>query len=185
MKQSLSEILAKLHESKETGIFSIIFASEKNLLKFYLRDGEIYHISFGLKKGLQCLNELHNREPISYNFVPNIEIDMKSEDILSTAKLLDSLKQIDKPISSQEISSIKSAEFQKIKEQIKISLIKQIGPIGGKIIEKYIDEKWFPSNPLTKNDILKLVDMLKDEIEDLQSKKEFLSEVNKLLEVYK
>ncbi len=88
-------------------------------------------------------------------------------------------------MSAEEPFSIKSLEFQKIKDSIKIALIRQIGPIGGKILEKYIVEKWTPSNPLTKDDILRLAEMLKDEIEDPLSKREFLAEVNKLLEVYK
>ena len=185
MKQNLSEIVAKLNENKETGLLSITFNSEKNLLKFYFKDGQIYHISFGLKKGMQCLNELQNKEPISYNFVSNFTIDIKSHDITSTEKVLENLRQLDKFVVTQEKYSIKSIEFQKIKEDIKIALIRQIGPIGGKILEKYIAEKWFPTNPITKNDIQKLVDILKDEIEDATAKREFLSEVNKLLEVYK
>jgi len=42
-----------------------------------------------------------------------------------------------------------------------------------------------PSSPPSKEDFLKLIDMLKDEIEDSSGRREFLIEANKLLEVYR
>ncbi|GAB6183286.1 hypothetical protein [Thermodesulfovibrio hydrogeniphilus] len=185
MKKNLFEIMTKIFNNKETGVLSLAFAEESNLFKFYFKDGEIYHVSFGLKKGNPCLKEIEKKEPTSYNFVSNITIDIKSNDLPTTEKIIEYIKNLNKQVSAEEPFSIKSLEFQKIKDSIKIALIRQIGPIGGKILEKYIVEKWTPSNPLTKDDILRLVEMLKDEIEDPLSKREFLAEVNKLLEVYK
>ncbi|MGB9821889.1 hypothetical protein [Thermodesulfovibrio sp.] len=184
MKKNLADIIDNLSRTKSTGLLTINFSSEKNLLKFYLKDGEIYHISFGFKKGLQCLDDLASRQPVSCSFIPQISLDMTSDDIPSTEKLIKQLKEMNKFIDSQDSTSL-SSDFAKIKDGIKTALIRQIGPIGGKITEKYISEKWVPSNPPSKEDFLNLIDMLKEEIEDPQSRREFLQEVNKLLEVYK
>lgn len=183
MKKPFSEIVENLHTNKKTGLLTVTCASEKNLFKFYFKNGEIYHISFGFKKGFYCLDELSQKELLCYNFIPEITIDITSNDIPSTEKVITILKEMAKFVSSDSVAT--SPDIVKIKEAIKTALIRQIGPIGGKITEKYITEKWTPSNPPTKEDFLNLIDMLKEEIEDASSRKEFLQEVNKILEVYR
>ncbi|HHW20699.1 hypothetical protein [Thermodesulfovibrio thiophilus] len=184
MKKNLADIIESLFENKSTGFLSIVLNSEKNLIKFYFKNGDIYHISFGFKKGAQCINELLSKEPQQCNFIPMITVDMTSDDIPSTEKIIEMLRDMNKFINITEAMS-PSADFGKVKEGLKIALIKQIGPIGGKLIEKTIQEKWMPSSPPSKEDFLKLIDMLKDEIEDSSGRREFLIEANKLLEVYR
>lgn len=53
MKKNLADIIESLFENKSTGFLSIVLNSEKNLIKFYFKNGDIYHISFGFKKGAQ------------------------------------------------------------------------------------------------------------------------------------
>jgi hypothetical protein len=84
-------------------------------------------------------------------------------------------------VSFGDDASAESSDFIKIKEGLKVALIKQIGPIGGKIVEKIIQEKWTPSSPPVKEDFIKLIDLLKDEIDDPLSRKEFLTDANKLI----
>ncbi|WP_353683359.1 hypothetical protein V4D30_05655 [Thermodesulfovibrio sp. 3907-1M] len=181
MKKNLADIIENLFKIKSTGLLTVNFSSEKNLLKFYLKNGEIYHISFGFQKGRRCLDEISFRQPVSYNFIPQISIDITSNDIPSTEDIIKNLQKLDKFVISSDSSFVQASEFQKIKDDIKTALIRQIGPIGGKITEKYINEKWVPSQPPSKEDFLNLIDMLKEEIEDPQSKREFLNEVNKIL----
>lgn len=181
MKKNLADIIENLFQTKSTGLLTVNFASEKNLLKFYMKNGEIYHISFGFQKGKRCLDEIASRQPVSFNFIPQISIDMTSNDIPSTEDIIKNLKNMNKFVSSADSSLVQSSDFQKIKDGIKTALIRQIGPIGGKITEKYISEKWIPSQPPSKEDFLNLIDMLKEEIEDPQSRREFLNEVNKIL----
>ncbi|ACI21357.1 hypothetical protein [Thermodesulfovibrio yellowstonii] len=181
MKKNLADIIENLYESKSTGLLTIIFASEKNLFKFYFKTGQIYYLSFGFKKGVQCLNEIISREPVSYNFIPQISVDITSNDIPSTEDIITTLRNMNKFINSEDPMSFHSSDFQKIKDVIKTALIRQIGPIGSKITEKYIAEKWIPANPPSKNDLLNLVNLLKEEIEDPASRKEFLNEVNKFI----
>lgn len=182
MKKNIADIVKNLNDERQTGMLTVSLSNEKNLLKIYFKDGQIYHISFGIKKGIECLKELANKEPVSCNFIQQLTIDLKS-DVPSIENVLEILKSFNKYVVYG--GADQNFDFSKIKEGVKIALIRQIGPIGGKITEKYIQEKWTPSTPPTKEDFLKLFDMLKDEIEDPVSRKEFLAEVNKLLEVYK
>jgi len=167
MKKDLGDIVDNLSKTKSTGLLTVNFSSDKNLLKIYLKDGAVYHISYGFKKGFECLNDIATRQPISYNFISNITIDISSSNLPSTDQIVETFKH--------------TTDFEKIKENIKIALIKQIGPIGKKITEKYIAEKWVSSQPPSKEDFLRLADMLKEEIDDIKSKKEFIDEVNKIL----
>lgn len=184
MKLNISDIVAGINENKRTGILTFIFSSEKNLLKIYFKNGEIYYISFGLKKGLSCLNELDSKELISHNFIPDITIDFNNSDV-STKKVIEILKEKNKFLVSEEKTKTTFAGFEKIKEVITIALIRQIGPIGGKISEKYMQEKLIPSASITREELLNLIKVLSEEIDDPNSRKEFITEVNNLLEVSK
>ncbi|MDI1470965.1 MAG: DUF4388 domain-containing protein [Thermodesulfovibrio sp.] len=179
MKKDLGDIVDNLSKTKSTGLLTINLSSDKNLLKIYLKDGSIYHISYGFKKGFECLNEIASKEPISYNFIPQIAIDIVSTNLPATEKIITTLKQMNKTVTDSAL--LQTPDLNKIKENIKMALVKQIGPIGGKITEKYINEKWIPSQPPNKEDFLRLVEMLKEEIEDPKSKKEFIEDVNKFL----
>lgn len=181
MKKNLADIFESLAENKTTGFLSISVPAEKNLFKFYFKNGQLYHISFGFKKGGQCINDLLSKELTSCNFIPSITIDIVSNDIPSMEKLIELFRKNNKVVAVSD----SSPDFEKIKEGLKTALIKQIGPIGGRIIEKTMQEKWVPSSPPKKEDFLKLIEILQDEIEDPQGKKEFLKDANKLLEVYK
>lgn len=181
MKKNFADIVEGLFEEKKTGILTVAVSSEKNLYKFYFKDGQLYHLSCGFKKGKSCLDEFFSKEPISCNFITAVTVDILSNDIPSTEEFIKILKENQKVVSFGDNTSVVSADFAKIKEGLKVALIKQIGPIGGKIVEKIIQEKWTPSFPPTKEDFLRLIDLLKDEIDEPLSKKEFLNEVNKLI----
>ncbi|MCX7987925.1 MAG: DUF4388 domain-containing protein [Thermodesulfovibrio sp.] len=182
MKKLLGEILDNLYREKKTGILNIAMLSEKNLFKFYFKDGEIYHISYGFKKGNESLKELSNKEPYSSNFISNITIDIKSNDIPPTEEIINKLKNINLYIFYESEIGSGTNPFYKIKEKLKVALIKQIGPIGNKIMDKVIQEKWTAQNPPSKNDMLKLVELLSEEIEEEEGKKEFQKEVKRLIE---
>ncbi|MCX8033822.1 MAG: DUF4388 domain-containing protein [Thermodesulfovibrio sp.] len=182
MKKLLGDIIDNLYREKKTGILNIAMLSEKNLFKFYFKNGEIYYLSYAFKKGKESLNELFHKELRSVNFIPDITIDIKSDDIPTTEEIIKKLKAANLYISigNEIISS--TNQFQKIRERLKIALIKQIGPIGNRVLDKIIQEKWNAQLPPTKNDILKLVELLTDEIEEKEGKNEFQTEVKRFIE---
>lgn len=184
MKQSLSDILTTICDHKSTGMLTVGFSLEKNLLKIYFKDGLIYHISFGLKKGIQCLDEIENKEPLSFNFIQGLSIEISSIEISSHDKIIELFKNLNKFVSRGEILKKESLNFERIKENLKIALTRQIGPIGRKLVDKYVLEKWIASNPPSRDDFLRLIEMLKNEIDDPLSQSEFSVEATKVLEGY-
>ncbi|MCS7163729.1 MAG: DUF4388 domain-containing protein [Thermodesulfovibrio sp.] len=178
MTKSLADVIEGLYKNKSTGVLTVIFSENKNLLKFYFKEGEVYHISFGLKKGIQCLYEIKFDNSFSCQFIPQISVNVESE-TLSTEEIIKYLKSMNNFVNSESFSSL---EFQKIKDAIKTALIRQLGPIGSKIIDKYIAERWILTTPPSRKDFFNLINFLKDEIEDPISKDEFLNEVSNFIE---
>lgn len=184
MKQPVADILSNLVEQKKTGVLNFSINSEKNLCKIYFRAGDVYHISFGFIKGLECINQIKSKEILSYNFIPDITVDLTSNDLSSTSQIIELFKKMDKFVKEDE-KNLKIQNLDRIKDILKIALIRQIGPIGGKITERYIKEKWKPLSPPTKEDYMELINLLAQEIEEPQSRKDFFNETNKILEVLK
>ncbi|MEN2994303.1 MAG: hypothetical protein ABDH19_03010 [Thermodesulfovibrio sp.] len=178
MTKSLADVIEGLYKNKSTGLLTVIFLENKNLLKFYFKEGEVYHISFGWKKGLQCLHEINFDNSFLCQFIPQISVNVESE-TLSTKEIIKYFKSMKNFVNSDSFSSL---EFQKIKDAITTALIRQLGPIGNKIIDKYIAEKWILTTPPSKKDFLNLINLLKDEIEDPISKNDFLNEVSSFIE---
>ena len=54
-----ADVLQDFHEKKKNGALyvSVAVASE-NLIRFYFRDGEIYHLSYGATADRECLDIL-------------------------------------------------------------------------------------------------------------------------------
>ncbi len=185
MRSSLENYLEQLHIDKKTGILNIILAFEKNLFKFYFKEGEIYHISYKIKKGMDSLRELFEKEIKMINFIPDVTIDIENKGLPNTKEIIEEVKKLNLYLSLEQ-SNFSPLEFKKIKEKITLALIKQIGPIGNKVIDRVIKEKWNATIHNTKEDLIKLIGLLVEEIEDPEGKKEFQKELEQYIqEVYK
>lgn len=77
-------------------------------------------------------------------------------------------------------SSAASGDFARIQEELKVALIRQIGPAGGKVLKKIVEETWRVSSP-TKPDLRNLVGLLKNEIEDGENRNQFAKEAEKII----
>jgi hypothetical protein len=64
-------------------------------------------------------------------------------------------------------------------EEIKVALIRQIGPAGAKVMSRIAADKWHASMPFTKEDIETLINLLQNEIDDQDGRKAFIKEANK------
>lgn len=182
MKKQLGDILENLFNEKKTGILNIAMISEKNLFKFYFKNGDIYHISYGLKKGMESLKELFQKELYKINFISDITIDIKSEDLPHTEEIIKKIKNSNLYIYFDNRESSANSQFRKIKEKLTLALIKQIGPIGNRVIEKIIQEKWNAQISPSKDDLYNLIELLKHEIEDQEGKNEFQREAKSFIE---
>ncbi|MEK6697517.1 MAG: hypothetical protein AABZ10_00600 [Nitrospirota bacterium] len=59
MEKVLADVLQECHEKKKTGALYIsVIAASENLVRFYFKDGEIYHLTYGPVKDRECLDIL-------------------------------------------------------------------------------------------------------------------------------
>lgn len=71
-----------------------------------------------------------------------------------------------------------SADSKKL-DLIKLALIRQIGPAGGKVMSRIVDGKWHASAPYSKEDIDALLNLLQNEIDDQEAKNAFMTEAGR------
>jgi hypothetical protein len=192
MKMTLSEIVADINRGKKTGILSIaIRGDDKNLLKIFFKDGDVYHLTCGAQKDFDCLGQCDTLDFSSSSFLPNAKSDVaRSASLPATSEIIRILEKKNVPIEVMGLGAktaaaggagaAASGNFAKIQEELKVALIRQIGPAGGKVLKKVVEEAWHVSSP-TKADLQKLVGLLKDEIEDGENRNQFVKEAEKII----
>jgi hypothetical protein len=164
----------------------------------FFSDGKISHIACGKQVDSYCLDTILSSETLECFFIPHLKTSNVDKTNLTTEQVIKIIE--DKKITVEFRSISASAvgartpmppeksspkvsgqiNFFKIREGLTAALTNQVGPFGSLIIARVIEKKWGVSEP-TREDIEKLIDMLKKEIEDEENQKEFLSEAKKLL----
>lgn len=57
--RAFADVLKELHDSKKNGaLFISVTAASENLVRFYFKDGEICHLSYGPARDEECLDIL-------------------------------------------------------------------------------------------------------------------------------
>lgn len=195
MEITLSEVVADLNRNKKTGILSIAIRGDaKNLLKFFFKDGDVYHLTCSDQKDTDCLRQFETLDFLSCSFLPNAKYEAsQSTNLPPTSEIIRILEKKTAPVEVANFriktatasvpdiaTTATSVDFVKIREALKVALTRQIGPVGGKVLTKIIDKKWSVPSP-TKVDLQKLLDLLKDEIEDKKNQDEFVKDAEQII----
>jgi len=193
MEMTLSEVVADINRNKKTGILSVaIRGDDKNLLKFFFKDGNVYHLTCNIQKDTDCLSQCDTLDFSSCSFLPNAksEATNQSSNMPPTSEIIQILKKKNvsievtnlgaKTAPAGRIGAAATGDFFKIREALKVAFIRQIGPAGDKVLAKIIDEKWRVSTP-SKADLQKLVGLLKDEIDDRENRIEFIKDAERII----
>jgi hypothetical protein len=189
MRAALSEVATDVHQHKQTGLLSVSVKGSNSLFKIYFRNGDIYHISHGASKGNDCLAGLAEREFSECTFVPDIRLEINGTKLPPTGEVLRVLRGAAKGVEARmeghgnggSAEVLSKERFAAIAERMKAALVRQIGPVGGKVFSKIADGKWNASSPPSREDLIALVKMLKEEIEDLDDRNEFIREVSLII----
>ncbi|MCX5718991.1 MAG: hypothetical protein NT055_03330 [Nitrospirae bacterium] len=83
--------------------------------------------------------------------------------------------------NSKSSGPIDVSSFSHIRDLLKVSLNRQIGPVGEKVLSKVIEKKWRASSPPSREEILELINLLKNEIDDINDRNEFIKEARKII----
>jgi hypothetical protein len=183
VKTSLSDLITDINRTRKTGLLSINIRGSSNLFKMFFKEGETYHIAFGNYKGSECLSNLDTLDFSEYSFISDIKLDLKS-DIPPTAQIVQLFKVIGKVVEEKGGGGTVSPGVSldvRIGEALKTALTRQIGPAGGKVFTRVVEGKWRPSSTPTRDNLIELIELLKNEIDDADGKNEFVKEARKIV----
>ncbi len=197
LKLLLSNVLGSLISERQTGQLAITIRGAGHHCKIYFREGDIYHIVCGKQIASECLDSLIAGDLAECFFIPNLRTGSTQKPALTSDQIIGKLNEHGVMVEFKTMSGIvpnnsaspshdkispaagKPVDFQRIQEGIKMALIRQIGPVGARIMARAIEQKWRVLSP-TKEDVLELIRILKYEIDDYESQNEFLAETRKL-----
>jgi hypothetical protein len=188
MTMSLSEFITEINRSRKNGLLSITVKGANTLLKLFFREGELYHLTFGNCKGAGCIARVIGNEFAEYFFMPEVSLNVEAGDVPPLAEIIQLFRgkagtQTAPPGSAVGGAQpvVKRGDLSSAQEQIKLALIRQIGPAGAKVMTKTAEQKWQAASPPSKNDFMLLIDLLKDEIDNADDRNEFVKEARAIL----
>lgn len=189
MKVDLSEVLSDLLRNKKTGLFSISVIDSNRLFKIFIREGDVYRLSFGNLRGAGCLAQFDELDFRSSFFIPNVDLSGEREaipptpDLLSLIKFADKTVYLKKPGENGKDSSKGDPviNLNGILEEMKEAFVEQVGPAGLKFFKRIVDEKWLPGPTPVRKDLERLSELLKDVIEDTKDRQTFAAETIRIL----
>ncbi len=188
MKTSLPDFIGEIHRSKKSGLLSVNIKKANTLLKLYFRDGELYNITCGGSKGAECLTSTLGGDFSSYFFMPDVALQASDSTL---PPLEDIIRFFNNPTAAVEVASPPGvsagqpprppAAATAVPEALKLALIRQIGPAGAKVLARIVEQKWNASSPPTHDDLRRLIDLLKQEIDSQADRDVFVKEANAIL----
>lgn len=188
MKTGLSDFIADVNRSRKSGLLSITVKGANSLLKLFFRGGEIYHMTYGNAKGSPCLAQVAGTEFAEYSFMPDVALSVQDEELPSIEQVLSLFRGTNGATETAPHPGIGSGRpapaggggAAAIQEGIKLALIRQIGPAGAKVMAKAVEQNLKSAAP-GRDELLRLVDQLKNEIENPNDRNAFINEAKALI----
>jgi len=191
MKFSLSEFITELNLGKKSGLLSVSVKSANTLLKIYFRDGDIYHVTFGNHRGSKSIEQVTKFELAEYIFIPDISMNISDTDLPPVTAIAELFRNgtaaggvssasgtAERPAAAGGSAFSSAATVQ---ERLKTALVRQIGPAGTKVMAKIVSTQWHAPATPGREDYLRLVDLMKAEIENADDQNEFVKEAKTFL----
>lgn len=188
MKTALSEFIEEINRNRKSGLLSITVKGANTLLKLFFREGEVYHATCGNVRGSACLAQASGNDFAEYFFMPDIALNVLDENL---PPLADIIRYFSDASSAAEVQlrpgTGGASRGQSVsgpptaQENLKLALIRQIGPVGAKVISRIVEQTWKASSPPTREELLQLIDLLKVEIENPDDRSVFVKEATAIL----
>lgn len=95
----LADVLQGYCEAKKTGaIYISVMETSENLVRFYFKDGELCHLSYGPVKDRECLDILACYDFGKAVFFEGLKPPALSSDLPKTAEIIAVIKQQNKKV---------------------------------------------------------------------------------------
>jgi hypothetical protein len=181
---TLDSVVSDISQKKKTGMLSVMVKVSNQLFKIYFADGEISHLFYGNRKNSDCFSDLEVLEFADCFFLSGAKSNTAERIDIPTSKIIERLKAANKSVLCKDMGegAVRESlqDFAALRDRLKAALIRQIGPVAEIVFPKIIG-KWTAASPPTKQNLLELLDILKEEIDDPKNRAEFVTEANKII----
>ncbi len=101
-KRMLGEVLEEYRGQKKNGaLFVAVKEKSENLVRFFLSDGQIRHLSYGPCSGRDCLDIMDCYEFTTAYFVKDMKAPAISPDLPSTEQIIEKFRQSGREVMLQ------------------------------------------------------------------------------------
>jgi hypothetical protein len=189
MKNSLSDFIAELNRNKNSGLLSIPVKGANKLLKLFFREGELYYVACGDSKGWSCVAQAGQCDVANYFYMPDASFNLQDNNLPALQDIIQYFKSASTAVDpGAGVKAAGSAQASgttvaspAVLDAITLALTRQIGPAGGKVVKRIVEQQWHPASPPSKADYAQLIDVLKNEVENPDDRGLFIKEARELL----
>jgi hypothetical protein len=189
MKNSLSDFIAEINRDRKSGLLSIPVKGANKLLKLFFREGELYYIACGDAKGWSCVAQATSYGLTDYFFMPDASVNFQDNNLPALQEIIRHFKSAtaavepaaDPKVAGRPQSTGKIFASAAVLDKLSLALTRQIGPAGGKVVKRIVEQQWHPSSPPSKEDYAQLIEFLKNEIENPDDRNLFIKEAREIL----
>jgi hypothetical protein len=149
-QKDLADVLTELSHRKSTGVLSISVKSDNNQIKFFFRDGRVYHVTYSTCRNLECLARLVGLEVDQGFFLPGAKVDIPHQIALKTEDIIEQVRQLHKMVRCCETGAasnpsqatksapayLNSSHLMRLEDEV----LTLIGPVGAIVFERALAE---------------------------------------------
>jgi hypothetical protein len=149
-QKDLADVLAELGLRQSTGVLSISVKNDNNQIKFFFRDGRIYHVTYSTCRDLECLVRLIGLEVDRGFFLPGTKVGVTHPITLRTEDIIEQVRQLHKKVhccegvapsgpsqaSKSAPAFMNGSHLTRLEEEV----LTLIGPVGTIVFERALGE---------------------------------------------
>jgi len=147
MNKNLGDAIIEISAARMTGVLSVSIKNDNNQLKFFFREGTVYHVTYSGCRNLECLIRLGALEVERGFFILGAKMDVPQPTTIRTEDIITKVKNLNKIIawgddaaSSSSRGSgaalVNGSDLARLEEE----LLTMLGPVGGIVLERALQE---------------------------------------------
>lgn len=147
MNKNLGDAITEISAARMTGVLSVSIKNDNNQLKFFFREGTVYHVSYSSCRNLECLFRLGALEVERGFFILGAKMEVPHPITIRTEDIITKVKTLNKviawgdnagstPSQGSGVALVSGADMVRLEEE----LLSMLGPVGGIVLDRALQE---------------------------------------------
>lgn len=147
MNKNLGDAITEISAARMTGVLSVSIQNDNNQLKFFFRDGTVYHVTYSNCRNLECLIRLGAMDVERGFFILGAGMEVAHPITIRTEDIITKVKNMNKviawgdgagssPSQGGGAALASSADLVRLEEE----LLAMLGPVGGIVLDRALRE---------------------------------------------